>query len=385
MSDGTPRGGDSAMNDGNRSRERAVAEVLVSLADSLVDDYDVIDMLHRLTEECVQILPVDAAGLLLSDQRGNLQLVSSSTEQARLLELFQLQAEQGPCMDCFRTSRQVTVPDLAREDSRWPRFVARASAAGYAAVHAMPLRLRDETIGALNLFNEHAGALESDSLRIGQALADIATISILQERAVHRNDVLVEQLHRALSSRIIIEQAKGVIAERNQVDMPQAFADLRGYARRHRRKLTEVATEVVEGKLAIPLEDASTRRVNRLTAGAAVSPPAVPVAPPACRSHRRWQPVAPPAGARRTAGWCRSHRRWSRSHRRWSPSHRRWTGPTGYCIASATSFALSRPRAGSAAPARTDCRPFNVSPRSASVADTGGSAGRRQCQSVTVW
>jgi transcriptional regulator with GAF, ATPase, and Fis domain len=245
------------MNDENRSRERAVAEVLVSLADSLVDDYDVIELLHRLTDECVQILPVDAAGLLLSDQRGTLQLVSSSTEQARLLELFQLQAEQGPCLDCFRTSQQVTVPDLALEDSRWPRFVARASTAGYAAVHAVPLRLRDETIGALNLFNEHAGALESDALRIGQALADIATISILQERAVHRNDVLVEQLQRALSSRIIIEQAKGVIAERIQVDVPQAFNTLRGYARRHRRKLTEVATEVVEGKLVILSDDSS--------------------------------------------------------------------------------------------------------------------------------
>ncbi len=216
----------------------------MALADSLVDDFDVIELLHRLTHECVHLLPVDAAGLLLSDWKGTLQLVSSSTEQARLLELFQLQAEQGPCMDCFRTSRQVTVPDLAREDSRWPRFAARAAAAGYAAVHAVPLRLRNETIGALNLFNEHAGALGSDDLRIGQALADIATISILQERAVTTTRS-GGAAARALNSRVVIEQAKGVIAERNRIDMGDAFTFLRSYARGHRRKLTEVATEVV--------------------------------------------------------------------------------------------------------------------------------------------
>ena len=237
-------------NDG-RSRERAVAETLVKLADSLVDEYDVIEMLHRLTTECVHLLPVDAAGLLLSDRRGNLQLVSSSTEQARLLELFQIQADQGPCVDCFRDSSQISAPDLGHE-GRWPHFAAAAESAGYAAVHALPLRLRADTIGALNLFSEQVGALHDDDLRIGQALADMATISILQERAVHRGDVLVEQLQTALNSRVIIEQAKGVYAERNQVDMGEAFACLRSYARNHRRKLTEVAAELIAGTLTLP-------------------------------------------------------------------------------------------------------------------------------------
>ena len=247
-----PVGGD---HDEGRARERAVAELLVSLADSLVDDYDVIEMLHRLTSECVRLLQVDAAGLLLSDQRGSLQLVSSSAEQARLLELFQLQADEGPCLDCFRTSRQVTVADLSEEEGRWPEFVPRAAEAGYAAVHALPLRLRDNTIGALNLFSVHAGALDDDELRIAQALADMATISILQERAVHRGDILVDQLQTALNSRVIIEQAKGVMAERHQVDMAEAFSSLRSFSRNNRRKLTEVALELVSGTLAIPVSD----------------------------------------------------------------------------------------------------------------------------------
>ena len=232
-----------------RGRERAVAEVLVSLADSLVDDFDVIEMLHRLTTDCVQLLPVDAAGLLLSDRRGALQLVSSSTEQARLLELLQLQEDEGPCVDCFRTSHAVTVADLSSAADRWPQFVAAAADAGYAAVHAVPLRLRADTIGALNLFSAQPGPLHNDDLRIGQALADMATIAILQERAVHRGDVLIEQLQTALNSRVIIEQAKGVIAERDQTDMAAAFGAMRSYARNNRRKLTDVATEIVTRKL----------------------------------------------------------------------------------------------------------------------------------------
>ena len=246
---------ENALGKESRGGERAVAEALVGLADSLVDDYDIIELLHRLTSECVHLLPVDAAGLLLSDQRGSLHLVSSSTEQARLLELFQLQAEQGPCLDCFRTSHQVSSADLAQDRERWPQFSARAEEAGYAAVHALPLRLRSETIGALNLFSEQPSALQSDEMRIGQALADIATISILQERAVHRGDILVEQLQTALNSRVIIEQAKGVLAERNQLDMAEAFALLRRYSRSNRRRLTEVAAEVVEGALVISSTD----------------------------------------------------------------------------------------------------------------------------------
>ncbi|MCI2423339.1 GAF and ANTAR domain-containing protein [Saccharopolyspora sp. K220] len=241
------------MNSEDRGKERAVAEALVSLADSLVDDYDMIELLHRLAAECVRLLPVDAAGLLLSDQRGALRLVSSSTERARMLELFQLQAEEGPCLDCFRTSRQVSSTDLTPAESRWPRFAAQASAAGFTAVHALPLRLRDETIGALNLFSSTAQTMGADELRIGQALADVATISILQERAIRRTDILNEQLQTALNSRIIIEQAKGVLAERNQIGVNEAFSALRGYARAHNLRLTAVASDVTNGTLVIPV------------------------------------------------------------------------------------------------------------------------------------
>jgi GAF domain-containing protein len=225
---------------------RALAEAFVGLADTLVAEYDVHDLLHRLTTGSVELLPVDAAGLMLSDQRGNLQVMSSSTEQARLVELVQLQADEGPCLDCFRTSRQVATADLAGP-TRWPRFAPQAVAAGYRAVHALPLRLRSETIGVLNLFRTEPGTLVSDDLRIGQALADVATIGILQERALRHKEILAEQLQGALNSRVVIEQAKGVLAERHGVDMAAAFALLRSHARSTNRRLSDVARDVVEG------------------------------------------------------------------------------------------------------------------------------------------
>ena len=183
---------------------------------------------------------------MLSDQRGTLRVVSSSTEQAHLVELFQLQANEGPCLDCFNTSRQVTSPDLDHEP-RWPRFVAHAREAGYRAVYALPLRLRSETIGGLNLFGSAPGALSAHALRVGQALADVATIGILQERAVRRQEVLAEQLQAALNSRVIIEQAKGMLAERGQIDLAQAFTLLRKHARSHQLRLSDLARDVVNG------------------------------------------------------------------------------------------------------------------------------------------
>jgi transcriptional regulator with GAF, ATPase, and Fis domain len=231
---------------GQEGRERVLTEAFVSLADTLVTDYDVIDLLHRLCSDSVRLLPVDAAGLLLSDQRGTLRVVSSSTEQAHLVELFQLQANEGPCLDCFRTSQQVVSTDLGRE-VRWPRFVERARQAGYEAVHALPLRLRSETIGGLNLFGRTPGALPPHALRVGQALADVATIGILQERALRRQEVLAEQLQGALNSRVIIEQAKGMLAERGQIDLSQAFALLRAHARTSQQRLSDLARDVVNG------------------------------------------------------------------------------------------------------------------------------------------
>jgi GAF domain-containing protein len=228
------------------NRDQALAKAFVTLADTLVADYDVIDVLHQLTLECVALLRVDAAGLLLSDQRGTLQITAASTERARVVELFQLQSDEGPCLDCFRTSRPIAAPDL-RETSDWPRFSAHTLESGYRSVHALPMRLRNETIGALNLFRVEPGALEPEELHIAQALADVATIGILQERSIRRREVVAEQLQVALNSRVIIEQAKGVLAERGQLDMNRAFQLIRGYARSTNQLLSVVALSIVDG------------------------------------------------------------------------------------------------------------------------------------------
>ena len=244
------------------NRERALAEAFVVLADTLVADYDVIEVLHQLTRDCVELLPVDAAGLLLSDQRGALQMAAASTEQARVVELFQLQSDEGPCLDCFRTSRQVTAPDL-RDRTDWPRFTAHTLETGYRSVHAVPLRLRTETIGALNLFGVQPGALGADELRIAQALADVATIGILQERAIHRHETVAEQLQAALNSRVIIEQAKGVLAERRQFDMADTFEILRAYARSTNQRLSDVARGVVDGTISAAALGRPARGITR--------------------------------------------------------------------------------------------------------------------------
>ncbi|ONI92157.1 transcriptional regulator [Saccharothrix sp. ALI-22-I] len=228
--------------------ERLV-ETFVELADTLVDDFDVIDFLHMLADRCVELLAVDAAGLLLVDQQGRLQLIATSNEQARLLELFQLQNDEGPCLDAFASGARVSHPDLANAGERWPRFTAAATEAGFAAVDAVPMRLRNEVIGALNLFRNQSGELDATALRTATALVDVATIGLLQHRSIHHHQVLTEQLQAALNSRVIVEQAKGLIAERLQVDMDTAFAALRGYARGHNLKLSRVADEVIAGNI----------------------------------------------------------------------------------------------------------------------------------------
>lgn len=224
-----------------------LATTFVELADSLVDEYDVIDLLQLLTERCVELLGVDAAGLLLGDPRGVLQLAASSSEQVRLLELFQLQNDEGPCLDCYQEGRPIGVTRLG-DNERWPRFAAEASAAGFDAVHALPLRLRGQTIGALNLFWARGDEVHPDDLRVGQALADVATIAILQERLTRSRELLAGQLQAALNSRIVIEQAKGVIAERSGLEMGVAFDLLRRAARSSGRRLADVAGEIVTGR-----------------------------------------------------------------------------------------------------------------------------------------
>jgi GAF domain-containing protein len=232
-------------------REKTLAETFVLLADTLVDDYDIVDLLDQLVTGCVKLLGVTAAGLLLDDQRGNLAVVASSDESTRLLEIFQLQNNEGPCLDCVRSGTAVSSDDLQNDRERWPRFVPAAIDAGFRSVAAVPLRLRDQTIGGLNMFHARPEPIPDDDRRLAQALADVATIGILQRRSSHRSTQMAEQLQHALSSRVAIEQAKGVLAERRGVDMDLAFAALRQHARTNNLKLTDVALAVVRGELEI--------------------------------------------------------------------------------------------------------------------------------------
>jgi len=227
--------------------EQLLAKTFVELADNLVADFDLIDFLRLLTDRCVGVLGVSAAGVLLADLNGELRVMAASSEQARLLELFQLQNDEGPCLECYRTGTAVTVPDLAAEARRWPQFVAQAQLRGFTAVQALPMRLRDEVVGALNLFSSSPGLFAPAAVPIGQALADVATISLLQQRSTQVSTLLNEQLQTALNSRVLIEQAKGKLAERLDIDMEQAFTALRGYARAHQRRLSDVALAFVNG------------------------------------------------------------------------------------------------------------------------------------------
>lgn len=222
-----------------------LAQVFVEVADTLVDDFDVVDFLQTVTVRTTQLSGMTSAGLLLADRRGDLQFMAASDESARLLELFQVQAQDGPCLDCYRTAEAVVNADLRAAGGQWPRFAPAAVAAGFASVHAFPLRHRHTTIGALNLFSETAGRLQEDEARVVQALADVATIGLLQERSVRDAEVLAEQLQGALTSRVRIEQAKGMLARTHDTDVDTAFELLRNYARREGLRLTEVADDLV--------------------------------------------------------------------------------------------------------------------------------------------
>jgi len=236
-------------------RETLLARTLVELADTLVADFDVVDLLTVLTDGCVDVLDVGAAGIMLAAPDGDLRVMASSSEAMRVLELFELQSQEGPCLDCYRTGAPVVNQDLATVDGRWPRFAAEALAGGFRSVHALPLRLRGTVIGALNLFHIDPGEMRPADVAAAQAMADVATIAILQHRAVLEAQVLNNQLNDALNSRIVIEQAKGVVAERAGVDMQQAFARLRGHARNHNLLLVDVARDVIGGTLAVPALD----------------------------------------------------------------------------------------------------------------------------------
>ncbi len=231
------------------TREADVVEALVEMADTLVDDYDVVDLLTGLADRCVSLLDVSAAGVMLASPEGSLGLVASSSEAMRLLELFELQTQEGPCLDAFRTGQSVEHENLQAGSGRWPSFSAAALQAGFASALALPLRLREATLGALNLLRVTRAPMDEADVIVARAFADLATLSIIQHRTAAESQRLNEQLSSALTSRVVIEQAKGVIAERADVDLAEAFSRLRSYARNHNRRLTDVARAAIDGTL----------------------------------------------------------------------------------------------------------------------------------------
>lgn len=233
----------------NDNREHEVIRAFVDLSNELVDDYDVVDMLVQLTTHAASLLDVSSAGLLLSDGRGALHLAASSSERTQHLEMFQLQQDEGPCLDCYHEGEPVVVPDLDEEEERWPQFCAAARAVGFRSVHALPMRLRDTVLGTLGLFGEEVGSLDDDDLALAQALVHVASVAIVNERSASDRAVVNAQLQHALTSRVVVEQAKGVIAHSGNLEMDAAFAVLRRYARDHGRKLSDVAAEIVRREL----------------------------------------------------------------------------------------------------------------------------------------
>ncbi len=230
-------------------REALLLGTLVELADNLVADFDVVELLTLLSDRCVDALDVDAAGIMLAAPSGELRVIASSSETMRILELFELQTAQGPCPDCYRTGTAVVSVDLADTASRWPQFAPRALVAGYRSVYALPMHLRDRTLGALNLFRSKEDAMAGADMRAAQAFADVATIAILQHRETLAANVVSEQLQQALNSRLTIEQAKGMLAARTGLGIDEAFDQLRRYARQNNRRLLDVAHSVIDGTL----------------------------------------------------------------------------------------------------------------------------------------
>lgn len=259
MTSRTGRGDQVADDDNRRTFERQTltTSTFVEIVETLIDNFDVIEVLTTLTARSVDLLDAGAAGVLLADSDGNLRVIGASTEQIQLLELFQIQNEEGPSLDCFQSGEVVRHPDL-KTPSRWPLFSEECTRAGYAAVCAVPMRLKNRTIGCLNLFLEQPGGLSDSDISLAQALADVATIVIIQDQASRDAAIREGHLHIALTSRIAIEQAKGMIAERCDVDMDGAFSLLRNYSRNRNVALTSVSKSLVAGT--IPIDDVASLR-----------------------------------------------------------------------------------------------------------------------------
>jgi len=233
------------------TREALLVRTLVELADNLVEDFDVIDVLTVLSDRCVEVLDVDSAGVMLAAPGGELQVVASSSVAMRGLELFELQANEGPCVDCFISGSPIVNLELSAVDDRWPQFARRAVADGFHSVHALPMHLRSTTVGALNMFRMAPGSLRAEDVVVAQALADVATIAIIQHQVSVDAAVLNSQLSEALNSRIIIEQAKGKVSEASGLDMDRSFQRMRNHARNHNLRLTELARGIAEGTTSI--------------------------------------------------------------------------------------------------------------------------------------
>ncbi|GAA2990646.1 GAF domain-containing protein [Microbacterium terrae] len=231
------------------TRELQLLELFVALADSLVDDFDVVDLLQRLVDECISLFDAAAAGILLLGPSDELEVIVSTSERSELVELMQLRVGEGPCVEAVTTGAVVSVDDIDAIADRWPAFAADARASGFAAIHAIPLRLRDSTLGSLNLLRDEPGALNAADAAAARALADIATISILQQRLVEESELTQAQLQRALDSRVVIEQAKGYLAQRQHIDMDEAFARIRSQARSTQARIGVIAADIIAGRL----------------------------------------------------------------------------------------------------------------------------------------
>jgi GAF domain-containing protein len=233
-------------------RETRVLDAVATLVDSLLDDFDIIDLLTELTERCADLLDVTAAGFLLADPMNRLRLTAATSEQAQALELFQLQSDEGPCVDCYRSGQPVSVCDLSTAEDRWPRFVPAAHQAGFASVHAVPMRAAGIVLGALGLFGSRPGALDQSDLLVGQTLAHVACVAILQQHPPTPATVL-PQLRAALVSRITVEQSKGFLREIFDLSVEEAFALLRAYARARGEHLTDVARALMSDRMSRPV------------------------------------------------------------------------------------------------------------------------------------
>jgi hypothetical protein len=231
-------------------RESSVADAFVSIAGGLVDGFGVVEILSGLTADCVRLLGVESAGLLLADSRGVLHVMAASSERTRNLELLQLQRDEGPCLDCFHRGEAVSAADFSLAEERWPTFAPAALAAGFASVDALPMRLRDNVLGAIGLFGSSTGTLSTENLRLGQALADVASIAVVADKIAADNAVITQQLQLALTSRVVVEQSKGLLAQLGDLDMAGAFVALRRYARDHNLRLSAVADSLVSRDLA---------------------------------------------------------------------------------------------------------------------------------------